>query len=138
MPASLPQLELALERPALVEAADRRAEEAADVVPAARDRAARQRAGRRRRRAPRAAARRRAGTQNSRIAIVPPGRTTRASSASVAAGIVDVAEQVGEREVVERGVGERDLRRRRLDELDAVAESLPRDGEHVGALVEAR
>ena len=49
------------------------------------------------------------GTPNSRPAIVPPGLTTRASSVSVAPGIVDVAHQVRERQGVERGVGERQV-----------------------------
>ena len=90
-------------------------------------------------RAARAAARAPCGTPNSSPAIVPPGRTTRASSRSVAAGIVDVAEQVGEREAVERAVGEGQLlgarprrarrRRRRLPARASASIS--------GALVEA-
>ena len=59
------------------------------------------------------------GSPNSSIATVPPGRTTRASSASVADRVVDVPQEVREREVVERAVRERHAFRRRLDELDA-------------------
>ena len=56
--------------------------------------------------------------------------------------VVDVAEQVGERERVEGGVLEGQRLRAALDELDAVAEACALDaraagGEHVGALVDA-
>ena len=44
------------------------------------------------------------GTPNSSEATTPPGRTTRASSASVAPRIVDVAQEVRDGEVVERRV----------------------------------
>ena len=57
---------------------------------------------------------------------MPPGRTTRASSASVAPGIGDVAQEVRERQVVERAVGEGQRLGGRLDELDAIAEARPR------------
>ena len=52
-------------------------------------------------------------------------------------GIVDVPEEVGERQVVERGVGKRQRVGRRLDELDAAVEPLAGASEHLGALVEA-
>ena len=73
---------------------------------------------------PRAGARRPRGTPNSSIAIVPPGRTTRASSRERRGRVVHVAEEVGEREPVEAAVLERQLARRdALDELDAVLEA---------------
>ena len=131
-----PELELALERPPLVEAADRRAEEAADVVPALR----------------RDAAERGEADADVEIPERPPDparnaelevrdRPARAHDAGElgerGGRIVDVAQEVGEREVVERGVGEGDRRGGRLHELDAVAEPAPRHGEHVRALIEA-
>ena len=62
------------------------------------------------------------GTPNSSIAIVPPGRTTRASSRSVAARVVDVAQEVGERERVELRVVEGQRLGVPLAELDRLAE----------------
>ena len=85
-PGLAPELEQAGGRLALVEAADARAEEAPDLVPARRDQRARRRAARRGRRAPTSGRQTPRGRPNSSIAIVPPGRTTRASSRRVAAG----------------------------------------------------
>ena len=67
---------------------------------------------------------------------MPPGRTTRASSASVAPGIVDVAEQIGEGDVVERCVRKGHGLRGGLHELRLLSEPAARDGEHLVALVE--
>ena len=61
------------------------------------------------------------GRPNSSIEIVPPGRTTHASSPRVAAG--RSAEEVREREPVERRVVERQPLGLALDELDSVAEA---------------
>ena len=112
---------------ALVEAADARPEEAPDLAPTRARPAVRASAGR----SPcTAATPARAGghggTPNSSEATRPPGRTTRASSRIVAARIVDVAQQVGERERVEALVGERQrlglaLRSARRGERSAAA-----------------
>ena len=50
--------------------------------------------------------------------------------------VVDVAEEIRERQVIERAVLERERVCRRLDELDALAEAATCDGEHLRALVQ--
>src|SRR4029079_17270772 len=52
--------------------------------------------------------------------------------------VVDIAEEVREREMVEGGIGEGKRVGRRLDELHAIAEALAGEGQHLRALVEAR
>src|SRR6266699_2554503 len=77
-----------------------------------------------------------------------PGETIRPAAGSTAptearelpqgrARIVDVAEQVGDRERVERGVLERQVLSARLDQLYRCGQVLARDREHLRALVDA-
>ena len=58
------------------------------------------------------------GTPNSSDATIPPGRTTRDELGERRAGVVDVAQEVREREVVEARVRERQRLGGRFDELD--------------------
>jgi hypothetical protein len=51
--------------------------------------------------------------------------------------IIHVAQQVGERQSVERRVVERELLGARFDQLDFLVNPRPRDGEHFAALVDA-
>ena len=73
-------------------------------------------------------------------AIVPPGRTTRASSRERRRRVVDVAQEVRERERVEGRVRERQLARRAPRRAESACEPAARRaarrGEHLGALVE--
>jgi hypothetical protein len=52
------------------------------------------------------------------------------------AGVIHVAQEVGEGEMVERAVLEGKRLRRGLDELGPTGESFPRNGQHLGRLVE--
>ena len=81
------------------------------------------------------------GTENSSIAIDPPGRRTRASSRTVAAGIVHVPQEVGEGHGVERIVAEGEPLGLPEDGADPVVEPgepvrLPPRTEHRLALVQ--
>ena len=121
-----PELELALERVRLPEGADRGAEEVADLAPAVPQRASGEREPGayvelpgRAARCPRA--RRTRATRRFR-----PGRTTRASSRKRPRWVVDVAQEVRERQMVEGRVREGQRLGGRLDELDAIAEALAR------------
>ena len=56
---------------------------------------------------------RQVGVENSQTTSGPPGRVTRRSSASAAAGVLDVAQPEGDGHRVEAAVGERQLQARR-------------------------
>ena len=83
------------------------------------------------------------GTPNSSIPIRPPGRTTLASSRHRGGAIVDVAQQVGERERVELAVGKRQLLGLAADQFEAPGQRRiacqpgSGAGQHVLTLVEA-
>ncbi len=83
------------------------------------------------------------GRPNSSEATRPPGLTTRASSRERRRRVLDVAEQVGEGQMVELAVAERQRLRLTPHQLDArrksriALEPPPCPGEHVGALVES-
>jgi hypothetical protein len=135
-PRLAPPFELSLERVALPEVLDRAAEESPDLVPAVPDGAACERKTDSDVNAPE---RTRGSARDSELE-----RRDRASRADDAreldhrgSGIVDVAQEIREGEMVEGRVVERQLRGRRLDELHAAAEAVPRHGEHLRALVEA-
>src|SRR2546430_13579782 len=135
-PGGTPELELALERVAAPELADAAAEEIANLVPAGRDDPSR---------------RRKHGTDVGAPERPPEsGRNGELEARDRAAGaddarelrqgrarIVDVAEQVGDRERVERGVLERQVLGARLDQLYRCGQVLARDREHLRALVDA-
>ena len=102
MPGLLPEPSQPVRAVTVPEVADARAEEVADLRPARRDAARRAPEGRRGRRPPtRPGAAAAPGPKNSSIAMRPPGLTTRASSRIVARRVVDVAQQVRERQPVE-------------------------------------
>src|SRR6266542_1256931 len=131
-----PRLVQAFLGPAFIEAADRAAEEGTGFAPPLADhRAGGGQAGanvqlpQRPRRAARQAeleARDRSACAN-RARKLPQRRH----------GIVDVAQEIGEREPVELAVCERQPHRTRLYELDAAVRTTPRLGEHARALVDA-
>ena len=73
------------------------------------------------------------GRANSSIAIVPPGRTTRVELAQRVGRVVHVAQQIRERERVERRL-ERQLLGASLDELDTVAAARRRASASISGL----
>ena len=141
-PASRQSAELPVERQSRVEVADARPEEPSHLVPARPDGGPRngqpdadvQLPGRARQSAARAA-------PNSRVATVPPGRTTRASSHERRAGVVDVAQEVRDRQRVE-GCRRRTAAPRRVPRRAGCPSCGPRArfarglGQHLGALVD--
>src|SRR5262249_14771506 len=130
-----PELEQALLRIAVVEAADARPEEVADLGPARREHAT----GSRQpdahvelpQRAPNAA---RDGELEARDRAAGPDDPR--ELADDRGGIVDVAKQVRDGERVEGSVGKRQLFGTSLDQLHRGGQPAARFGEHLGALVE--
>ena len=108
-----------------VEVADRGAEETADLVPARREQPSGNGQSDPDVEVPRAAARRRAG-RRTRARRRAAGADDAGELRERRARVVDVAEEVREREVVERPVGEWDCGRRGLDQWNASAEASPR------------
>ncbi len=132
-----PELELACERVARPESTNRASEETADLVPAGRDEPP--------------------GDREHPVDVeIPEGARRSAGNAELERGddtsspddprelaergarVVDVPEEVGERDVAERMVGRRDRLGGSLDERDAVSEPATGDREHLGALVQPR
>ena len=126
-----------------VQLPDARAQKRADLVPSRRDHSAGDRKADADVELPQAAARRPRGSPNSSAAIIPPGRTTRASSARVAAGSSTYRRRYVNVSASNDAVGKRQLVGAALDELDPLREPCRRDarpprGEHLRALVDAR
>src|SRR5262245_6024764 len=136
-PGFLPPPELALERVPRPELPDRPAQEVAHLPPAVRQHLAREGEAALDVELPERLQRPRGDAELERCNGAARANDTR-ELLHRRRGVVHVAEEIRDREVVERVVLEGHVLGGRLDELDAVCEALPRDPEHVGALVEPR
>lgn len=133
----LPELELPCERVALPETTDRASEEATDLVPAGRDEPSGDREHLARVEIPKRA-HESAGDAELERGNDPFSADDSRELAERGARVVDVPEEVGERDVVERVAGKRDRIGGRLDERNTLAEPAVGDREHLGALVQPR
>ena len=131
-----PELELPLERIRLPVAADRVAEEVADLAPPAPEHAACEREAGADVGLPRGACETRRHRELERRDDTA-GSHHASELRQCRAGVLDVPEEIRDREVVEGDVSEWKRLRGRLDQLDAVVEPATRAREHLGALIDA-